>query len=388
MTHRRAAGARRRRVGVVAAVVAALLAASLAACSPGGPAPTKGDVVLAVALPLTGVYADSGTSIADGVRLAAERRNASGGLLGRRVVVEVFDDKASTADAVATAERVVASDAKAVVGHYNSGVSIAAAPVYAGKVLMITPTSTRPELTQLGIDTLFRVSANDTAQGPALAGLLAADGRVRPALMYEQGSAYAEGLSRFVTDALDAAGDPPVTAQTFTSATRDYAPQLEAVKASGADALVLVASAQQGAEIARQARELGVDVPLYGGDSLAKFEFPLRAGSAAEGAKITALWPDRVTGDDRDEALVREFRERFGRNPGFDTPAGVAAAEVWFRGVEQADSFEPAAVAAALKADGFEVDSPVGAISYDAKGDRRDQKLFVQRITQRRFVPD
>ncbi len=365
-----------------------LLVAS--ACSSATrPPELRGEVKLAVAVPLTGDLADFGQTIADGVRLAAVERNGSGGLLGRKVVVEVFDDRANKDNgAVEAAEKITASGAKAVIGHFNSGASIPAAPLYAeAGVLQITPTSTNPKLTELGIQTVFRVSANDATQGPRIAALMRRDGRRRPAVLYAAGNTYAEGLSSRAADALSAEGAPPVVTQSFPAGTKDWATQIDAMKAAKPDSLLVVAEAPQAAAFLVQARQAGLDVPVFGGDSLAKAEFLFQAGSAADGAKVTALLPDVVTGKRKDADLVADYRDRFGRNPGIDTPAGLVAADVWFRGVEKAKSFDAGKVAAALKS-GFRWESPIGEISYDSDGDLRRQVVYVNVVRNGRFVQE
>ncbi|MCC7076500.1 MAG: branched-chain amino acid ABC transporter substrate-binding protein [Acidimicrobiia bacterium] len=368
------------------ALAAIIIVSAAGACSDTSPPSLEGEVTLAVALPLSGEYAAFGQTIADGVELAAENLNAAGGLLGQEVVVEVFDDRADSRNAAVLAEEVVASGAKAVIGHYNSGVSIAAAPVYAGRVLQITPTSTRPDLTALGIDTVFRVAPTDAAQGPTIAQRIIADGHSRPAFVYDADSVYASGLVDYTVAALQSEGIEPVAVEPFGAETRDWAVQLTSAAAAEPDALVVVTSAPRAAQVVRQARELGLDVSVYGGDSLAKEEFLLKAGQSAEGATITALLPDVVTGSGEDAGFVSQYREDFGRNPGRDAPAGVAAAEVWFAGVEAAGTTDPEAVARALKEESFVYESPIGTIAFDANGDLRDQKLWVNVVQDSRFV--
>lgn len=372
---------RRRLIAFVCSV------AVIGACSSTTTPPSfDGEVVLGVAVPISGDLADFGQTIAQGVTLAADEQNAVGGLLGKKVVVKVFDDKASADSAPAAAREAVDADSAAVVGHFNSGASIAAAPVYSGAgVLQITPTSTNPRLTQLGIPTVFRVTATDAAQGPALAAAILADGHQRPGIIVAAGNTYAEGLAQAVGAALGHAGRDVVALRPFDKGTRDYTPQLAAVRDTGADALVVIAEAPQAAEILLQARELGLGLPVYGGDSLAKLELIYKAGRAAEGATITSLLPNLVTGPDRDDALVDAYRTAFGRNPGLDTPAGQVAAQTWFRAVEEAGTFDAAAVAATLKA-GFEWDSPIGPIAYDTSGDLRTQTIHTNVVEAGQFV--
>jgi branched-chain amino acid transport system substrate-binding protein len=128
--------------------------------------PTLADMTIGWAGPLTGGSAAVGEQNRNGVAQAVEDINASGGILGQKVVVQYEDDAGDPKQAVTVANRLVDSGAKFVIGHQNSGASIPASQVYAeGGVLQITPASTNPKLTEQGLWNVFRTCGRDDQQG-------------------------------------------------------------------------------------------------------------------------------------------------------------------------------------------------------------------------------
>src|SRR5512136_2834266 len=129
----------------------------------------KGEVTVYVAAPLSGWQADGGQTVVGGVRLMAERINAAGGLLGYTVKVVAVDDEADSDVAVQVAEEIRTALQEGqkvigIVGHYNSGQTLAAMDIYKDLPLVIvTPTASDVSITQKGYDNFFRVNATDAA---------------------------------------------------------------------------------------------------------------------------------------------------------------------------------------------------------------------------------
>src|SRR6266568_2709190 len=144
----------------------------LNACDQGAqPTPTfNGTIKVGVAAPYTGDTADGGIQIWQGAELAADEVNASGGVLGKKIVIVPSDDSADPKKAADVANGLVSQGIVAVVGHKDSGVSIPASVIYhAAGIVQVTPTSSNPTLTSQGFDTVFRVCPVDTTQGPLMA---------------------------------------------------------------------------------------------------------------------------------------------------------------------------------------------------------------------------
>ena len=135
-------------------VLCLLAAGCRSAGAPPAKEPTKGDVFVYVAVPLSGFQANAGQTVLGGVRLRAAEINAGGGLMGYRVVVEGIDDESDSDVAVSVAQHVaddlaVGKPILGVVGHLNSGQSLAAMEVYKDlSLIVITPTTSEVSLTQ------------------------------------------------------------------------------------------------------------------------------------------------------------------------------------------------------------------------------------------------
>src|SRR5512135_1531039 len=138
-----------------------VLALTLSAC--GTPGPTKGEVIVYVAAPLSGFQANGGQTVLGGARLAAEEYNRSGGLLGYKVAIVPLDDESDSDVAVQLANQVktdIASGKRVLglIGHYNSGQTLAAMEIYKDlPIVIMTPTSSEVTLTQKGYKNFFRV---------------------------------------------------------------------------------------------------------------------------------------------------------------------------------------------------------------------------------------
>jgi len=141
----------------------------LAACG-GAKEPTKGDITVYVTVPLSGFQANGGQTIVGGAKLAAAHINSTGGVNGYRVVIEAIDDESDSDVAVGVAEQIAADiqsgkQVLGVVGHLNSGQTIAAMDIYKDlPINIVTPTASNPSLTASGYRNFFRVNASDEVQ--------------------------------------------------------------------------------------------------------------------------------------------------------------------------------------------------------------------------------
>jgi branched-chain amino acid transport system substrate-binding protein len=151
------------------------LAVALAAWSAPGPARgQQGDIVIASVGPMTGQYASFGEQLRRGATMAVEDINAKGGVLGRKLRLEVGDDACDPKQAVAVANQVASKRVRLVAGHFCSGSSIPASNVYAEEnILQISPASTNPAFTERGLKNVFRVCGRDDQQGGVAGNFLA-----------------------------------------------------------------------------------------------------------------------------------------------------------------------------------------------------------------------
>jgi len=355
-----------------------------AAC--GGPS-FKGDVTVYVAAPLSGWQAEGGQTVAGGVRLAAQRINRAGGLLGYRVNVVALDDEADTDVAAAVAQQVAAAVGRervlGVIGHYNSDQTAAGLEVYKDlPIVVITPTATDPSLSAHGYQNFFRVNATDAAQAPADAEFLVRDlGARRIAVVYAN-NGYGRSLRQEMVAALKALGAEATVEIEIPEGAPTQKPAVEKIAAAKPDAVFLAGYETEGYILLPELREAGLQMPFLASDGCFLYEFVDGSGTAAEGAYVSGVTPDsRAVADDQ---WWKDYQAVEKRNPGTYSAAGYAAMTVLAQGVERAKSFDGTKVAQALHQ--ITYSSLVGPIAYDERGDLKQQNIFIFQVRGGQFV--
>ena len=367
------------------AIAAVALVLVLIAC---GTRPTKGDLIVYVAAPLSGWQADGGQTVVGGARLAAEAINERGGLLGYRVKVVALDDEADSEVAVEVAGEVAAAvqggeRVLGVIGHYNSGQAAAALPIYKDlPIIVITPTASDPSLTAQGYGNFFRVNATDAAQGPHDARFLVNELGAQRIVVVHANNEYGRGLQREIVEALADLGRPAVAVIEIQEAADSHADAISSIRDANPDAIFLAGYETEGYVLLPELREAGIDVPFMASDGCFLYEFIDGAGPAAEGAYVSAITPDpKVVAD---EEWWRDYQEIEARNPGTYSIAGYSAMTVLAEGVKRARSLDAMAISRALKQG--ELTTLVGKITYDERGDLENQQIYIFQVRDGEFV--
>jgi branched-chain amino acid transport system substrate-binding protein len=356
---------------------------TILSCSPR----LQGEVIVYVAAPLSGWQAEGGQTVVGGVRLMAERLNRSGGLLGRRVRVVELDDEADSEVAARIASEVAAAVGRepvlGVIGHYNSDQTAAAMEVYKDlPIVVITPTATDVSLTAKGYRNFFRVNATDAAQAPAAADFLVHElGAQRIAVVYAN-NGYGRGLRQEMRAALKALGLEPAAEIEIEEAAPTQKEAVAQLVALNPDAVFLAGYETEGYVLLPELREAGSKVPFMASDGCFLYEFIDGSGPAAEGAYVSGVTPDSAAVVD--EKWWKEYQEIEARNPGTYSVAGYTAMSVLAEGVRRARSLEGPKVADAIRTLSFT--SLLGPISYDEKGDLREQTVYIFQVQNGRFV--
>jgi len=348
----------------------------------------KGEVLVYVAVPLSGWQADGGQTVAGGVRMMAERINAAGGLLGHKVTVVGIDDEADSDVAVQVAEQIKAAiqEGKQIiglVGHYNSGQTLAAMEIYHDlPLIIVTPTASDVSITQKGYTNFFRVNATDATQAPADALFLVEEiGATRIALVHADNE-YGRGLRDQMLIALKELGAEPVAVIEIPEGKPTQMQAVEQIKSVQPDAVFLAGYETEGYILLPELREAGVTVPFMASDGCFLYEFIDGSGPAAEGAYVSGITPDpKLVTDDKWWA---EYQKLESRNPGTYSIAGYSALEVIAEGVKKAGTFDAFRVADAIRKLNF--DSLVGHITYDTAGDLEEQNIYIFRVQDGDFV--
>lgn len=299
---------------------------------------------------LTGADASFGVPIRDAIQLAIDEVNAAGGVNGRRVELLAYDTQGKLEESVSAAQRMVSKDRVAVIlGDISSTASLAIADVaQAARIPMVTPSSTHPDVTRKG-DYIFRACFIDAFQGQVMARFAREHLKLeRISLLQDVRSAYSLGLSGPFTQALTQLGGTIVSVEPYSKGDTDFRSQLLKVKKDKPQALYLPGFYSEVGLIARQAREVGLTLPLLGSDAWdSEVLFELAGDAALEGSYYSTHYsPDHPTPELQRVAPM--YRARYGRE--LDTAAvlGYDAARVALAAMQRAESLTGPAIRDAI----------------------------------------
>jgi branched-chain amino acid transport system substrate-binding protein len=298
-------------------LAAGVAAAALSASSQGQETVKIGEYAS-----LTGKEAAFGQSSHKGTALAVEEVNASGGVLGRQIELITDDNQSKQGESATIVKKLISREkVVAVLGEVASMRSMEAAPIcQAYKVPMVSPSSTYPKVTEIG-NYIFRVCFTDRFQGNVLAKIAKDTLKIRRvALLTSVSSAYSVGLAQSFKERFVADGGQIAIEQKFTEGSKDFDAQLTAIKAAGVEGIFVPGYYTEAALICRQARELGITVPLFGGDGWEAPELIAIGGAAVEGCYYTTHYSPQV-----DSPVVRKFVARFQERYQGETPDAMAA---------------------------------------------------------------
>lgn len=279
------------------------------------------DIILGEYGSLTGATATFGISCDEGVRLALDQINAQGGVLGRKVKVVVEDDQSKPEEAVNAVNKLVNQDkAVAVLGEVASTRSLAGASIcQRGHVPMLSPASTNPKVTKVG-NYIFRVCFTDTFQGAAMARFAMNDLKLkRFAVFYDVKQDYSTGLHEYFSEAVKKAGGQIVADESYSGDDIDFRPQLTKIKGSHPDAIYVPGYYTEVGSICKQARDLGITVPLLGGDGWDSDRTYATGGDAVNGCYFTNHYSA-----DQDRPEVKQFVEAYKKKYNGKTPDAMA----------------------------------------------------------------
>jgi branched-chain amino acid transport system substrate-binding protein len=345
----------RRRSLTIAIVLAAALSAPTA----------HAEILIGVAGPMTGKNAWFGEQMERSAELAVADLNAKGGVLGEQVQLITADDFCDPGQAVAAARKLVSEGAVFVVGHYCSHASIPASEVYeAAGVLMISPASSNPALTELGRANVFRVQTRDDAVGIVAGNYLADHWPDKKIAIRHDDTTYGKGVADEVKKNLNRRGLTEAIYQAYVPGQAGYGAEIAELQAADIAVVFIGGYHTEIGLMARQARDRGYGVQLVAANSMGTEDFRLIAGAAGEGTLFTD------PADPRSRADAAPVVERF-RASGFE-PEGYTlytygAVQVWAQAAEQAGSLELQAMIRSLRQHQF--DTLLGSIQFDDKGD-------------------
>lgn len=361
-----------------------LVTCSLLLTACGGPGePTKGEVIVYVTAPLSGFQANAGQTVLGGVRLAAEKINRAGGLMGYKVTVVGLDDESDSDVAVDIAGQIEEDVGQGktvlgVIGHLNSGQTLAAMDIYKDlSLVVITPTASEVSLTQKGYRNFFRVNANDNTQARVDAEFLVNTlGARRVAVVYND-DPYGQGLGQLISNELQSLGAEVVLNLQVGVEQFTFPNEVPQIMAAQPDAVFYGGYEVEAPYLRLELVEAGLNVPFLASDGAFLAATIDEAGTAANGMYVSAFGPRPQAAVD--ETWIKEYQAVEYRNPDTYSINGYSALEVLAEGAKKAGTFDASQVADAIRGLAG-VDTPMGDLSYNADGDLQEQKIYIFQV--------
>jgi branched-chain amino acid transport system substrate-binding protein len=328
---------------------------------------------------LTGSEATFGQSTSEGVNLAFAEQNKIGGVKGKKLKLITLDNQGKPEEARAAVQRLITQDrVVAVIGEVASSRSLAAAPVAQQyKVPMISPSSTNPKVTEVG-DYIFRVCFIDPFQGLVMAKFARNEiKKERVAILRDVKSDYSTGLADVFVAEFKKMGGEVVADESYQAGETDFKAQLTQIKGKKPDAIFVPGYYTEVGLIARQTRQLGMNIPLLGGDGWDSEKLSELGQDAIKGSYFSNHYTTEST-----EPAVVDFIKKYRASYNGKTPDGLAAlgydaAKILIAAMERTTEVTPTAIRDELaKTKNFV--GVTGVISIDEKRNATKSAVVVQ----------
>ena len=335
-----------------AGIIATLMALSAAGC--GGK--SEKDIKIGLLNEMTGGNATIGTAAANGAKMAIKEINAKGGVLGKQLKAVSADNKSEPAEAANAMTKLLMQDnVVAVTGTFSSSNAIAAASVAeSAKKPYLIAGATNPKVTvdpktQKVKKYIYRVCFIDPFQGTVAANFASNNLKAKKAAMLiDNSSDYSKGLGEFFQAAFVKAGGTVVANEAYLQKDTDFKATLTKIKAQGADVLFVPGYYEEVGKIVKQAREMGLTMPIVGADG---WDSPKLAEIAGEKALNNTFFTNHYSVDDPTEAgkaFVANYTKEFGQKPEALAVLGYDAVYVLADAIKRANSTDADKIIAAL----------------------------------------
>lgn len=358
---------------VLTALVLGSVLAGLAAGCGGGE--KKADTIKVGAnLEMTGGSASYGISSKNAIELAFKEINEKGGINGKQLELVVADNKSEAAEATNAMQKLVSQDnVVAVIGpNLSSSVIAASAINNSAKVLDIAPMATNPYVTidqasGKTKDFNYRTCFIDPFQGTVMAKFATAElGVGNAAILIDNSSDYAKGLAQFFKENFVKEGGAVTAEESYLQKDTDFKATLTKIKATNPDFLYVPGYYQEVGLIVKQARELGMNMPIAGGDGWDSAKMPEIAGAAALNNTYFSSLYSPEDSSDINKNFVAAYEKAYGQKPDVFAALSYDSALLVAEAIKNAGSTEPAKISEAMaKINGFSGVS--GSVTFDDK---------------------
>lgn len=344
---------------------------------PSGDSAAKGVIKIAVAAPMTGDNAEYGKGFANAAKMMAEEWNAKGGVLGKKIEIVPYDDKNSGEEAASIAQKIISDkDIIGVIGHFASGVCMAAAPTYnENKVIEISPSASHPDYSGIG-EYIFR--NNTVINVEAAAGLDIAINDLGKknigiiSIKTDWGTKTSAIVKELITKKADT-GAKVVAHEEVMEGSDDYSPAITKLNAAGADVVICVGMYNLLAPVAKQYKQVNPAIELVGFSNSYSQQLLDLGGKAVEGVRFPVIF---FSGSEEPKVknYVDNYKAKYGSVPSALTSQAYDSTGMLLEAIKAANTLDRAKVRDTLAA--IKYDGVTGNTVFDEKRDV--QKAFVK----------
>ncbi|AEF86324.1 extracellular ligand-binding receptor [Treponema primitia ZAS-2] len=358
----------------------------------GGASEPAGDVIrIGIFEPITGAYAAGGAMEVEGIRLANELfPTVEVGGRTYRVELVMEDNKSDKVEAVNAVQRLIDRDkAHLILGSYGSSMSIAAGEIIKGARIPAIGISCTNPLVTAGNDYYFRICFIEPFQGTVMSNYAFNNRKAKNAVIVQEVSSdYSVGLARFFSDNFKLLTRNPnaiLTTVNYNTGDRDFTAQLTSIISLNPEIIFAPGNYTESALMIKQARAMGITVPIIGGDTWEAPEFIDLGRESVEGVVFSTFFAAVYTASPVAESFLKEYRARNGgRDPVAVTALGYDGYLVALDAIKRAGSLDPQAIRDAIaKTTGFV--GATGTVTLDANGDAT-KSAFIKSVKGGKFV--
>ena len=328
---------------------------------------------------LTGKEATFGQSSHEGTLLAIEEINAAGGVLGKKLELITEDTQSKAGEPATVVNKLISRDGCiAILGEVASSRSLEAAPIcQQNKIPMISPSSTNPKVTESG-DFIFRVCFIDPFQGTVMANFATKTLKAKKVAVFtDVKSDYSKGLAKFFKEQIVANGGQIVTELDYNGGDKDFKGQLTAIKSASPDGVFVPGYYTDVALICIQAKQLGLNVPFFGGDGWESEKLVEIGKDAVEKNYFSTHYHPDV-GSEKSRKFVENYKKRYnGKTPDALAACGYDSALVLGDAIKRAGSTDGQKVRDALAAT-KDIEAVTGKITINDKRDAVKSAVILQ----------
>lgn len=337
----------------------------------------SGAIKIAVAAPMTGDNAEYGKGFLNAANMMVEQWNAKDGVLGKKIEIVPYDDKNSGEEAASIAQKIVSDkDIIGVIGHFASGVSMAAAPTYQeNKVIEISPSASHPDYSGMGTY-IFR--NNTVINVEAAAGLDMAINDLGKknigiiSIKTDWGTSTSAIVKKLVTEK-SSTGVKVVAHEEVMEGSDDYSPAITKLNAAGADVVICVGMYNLVAPVSKQYKQVNPNIAVVGFSNAYSQQLLDLGGKAVEGLRFPVIF---FSGSEKPKVktYVDEYKKKFGSTPSALTSQAYDSVGMLLEAIKAAGTTDRAKVRDALAA--IKYDGVTGNTVFNEKRDV--QKSFVK----------